>query len=314
LDQLHRHLAVLPVALLVLRPEADQVLVAEFRADLGGNVRHLVHILHRILAPPGLLGDLRQQPRSRGFFRCPAAIRSAFENSHGVDLDVRFAHQVLDFRLRVAAVVVPSVGDQQQGLARIPGLSHFVQTQVHGVQKRGLAFRLGEGEAVLNLLQVGGERLHQPGVAGERYQEKLVLRVGHLEELRHRLARFLELLPHAARAVEDHPHRKRRVLARELADRLLLVVLENAEILLLQTGNEPVQRVGHRHGNQHQVAVDPNVRLRQHRRLLDGGLAGSDRTLLRNRKKAWSRQQGANHQQLAAEGQHHGWAASLPRV
>ena len=59
-----------------------------------------------------------------------------------IDLDVRFAHQVLDFALGVAAAVVAAVGDDQQRLARVVGLLHLVHGQVNAVQQRGAALGL----------------------------------------------------------------------------------------------------------------------------------------------------------------------------
>ena len=217
LNQLHLHVPVLPVVLLVLRRIAQDVLVAQFDSDFGGDIRQFVQVLHRVLAPAGLLGDFGQQRRPGS--SPPASARAqpiGFVNSDRIDLDVRFLHQVLDFCLGVAAVVVAAVGDHQQRLARVLGLLHFVQAQVDGVQQRGPPLGLGEGQAVLDLLQVVGERLHQVGAVVELHQEELVLGIGGLEELRHRLPRFFQLVPHAAAAIENHAHRKRRVFAGKL--------------------------------------------------------------------------------------------------
>ena len=138
-------------------------------------------------------------------------------------------------------------------------LLHLVQGHVDAVQQRRAALGLGEGQPVLNLFQVRGEGHHQLRPVVELNQEEFVLGIGGLEELRHRLARFVQLAAHAAAGIEDEPDRKRRVFARELRDLLLALVFEHAEVFLLQARDEAVQRIGHRHRNQHQRGVDADV-------------------------------------------------------
>src|SRR4029077_10312905 len=108
----------------------------------------------------------------------------------------------------------------EERLTGVFGLFHLVQRQVDRVQKRGPALGLGEGQVVLDFLQVTGERLDQGSGIVELYQEELVLGIGELEELRHGLAGLIELAAHASAAIEDHAYRKRRVFARELGDLL----------------------------------------------------------------------------------------------
>ena len=172
---------------------------------------------------------------------------------------VGFFHQVFDFSFGVAAIVVAAVGDDQQRFARVPGLLHLVKRQVDGVQQRGAAFGVGEGEPVLNLLEAGGERLDQLGGIVELHQKELVLGIGGLEELRHGLPGFVQFAPHAAAAIEHHPHGNGSVLARELSEILLFACLENFEILLFQPRDKAVHGVRDRHRDEHQGAVDADV-------------------------------------------------------
>ncbi len=201
------YLAILAVTRGVRRRVAQNVLIAQFHADLGGHVGQFVQIVHLVLPPSGLLGDLGEHAGSGHFLRCAVAAAAVLVESDGVDLHVGFLHQRTDFRLAVTAAVIPAIGDQQQGLARILRLLHFVQRHVNRIQQGGPALGLGEGQLVLNLLQVARETLYEIGGIVELHQEKLVFRIGQLEELRHRLPGFFQFVAHAAAAIEDHPHR-----------------------------------------------------------------------------------------------------------
>src|SRR5262249_39814451 len=133
---------------------------------------------------------------------------------------------VLDFTLGIAAAIVSAVGDDQQSLAGIASLLHFVEGQVHSVEKGSPPLGLRKREPVLNFFQVGGEVLHQVGGIVELDQEKLVFRIRRLEELGDRLARLFQLVAHAAAAIENDADRERRILAGKRDDFLLFFVFE----------------------------------------------------------------------------------------
>ena len=160
-------------------------------------------------------------------------------------MDVRFPHQVLDFALRVAAAVVASVGDDEQRLARIVALLHLVQGHVDGVKQSGPALGLREGQAILDVLDVGCEILDQLGAVVELHQEEFVFRIGGLEKLGNGLAGLAQLVPHAAAGVKNQTDRKRRILAGKMDDLLLALVLEHLKVLFLQAGYKAVQGIGY---------------------------------------------------------------------
>ena len=136
-------------------------------------------------------------------------------------------------------------------------------------------------QAILNLFEVPGEGLNQVGGIVELDQKKFVFGIRSLEELGDREAGLLQFASHRAAAVEDHADRKRRILARELADLLLLLILKNFEVLFIETSHETVQRIGHGNRDQHERAVHTNVGLRGRFGLLGGLLARRHGTLWR---------------------------------
>src|ERR1035438_10193853 len=154
LYQLDFHMAVLSVALLVGRGIAKHVLIPQFHSDFGGDIRQLIGVFDLVLAATGLVGHLAQQGGPVVLFRGPAARTDRFVDSDGIDLDVGFFHQVTKFPFAVAAAVVATVGDDQNRLPPVPGLFHFMQAQVDGVQQGGHAFGLGETEVAPDL-QIG---------------------------------------------------------------------------------------------------------------------------------------------------------------
>ena len=108
-----------------------------------------------------------------------------------------------------------------------------MKRHVDAVQKSRSPFGLREGQAVLNLLQVGGEVHHQFRPVAKFDQEKFVLGIGGLEELGHGLARLLEFVAHAATGIENQSYGDGRIFARKVRQLLLAFVFKNAEILTL---------------------------------------------------------------------------------
>ncbi len=62
-------------------------------------------------------------------------------NSDGINQYIRLFHCGLDFAFGVAAVVVASVGNDEQRLLLILGLPHFADAQINRIQQRRSAFR-----------------------------------------------------------------------------------------------------------------------------------------------------------------------------
>src|ERR1039458_9311216 len=259
LDQLNFHMAVFSVVLLVGRGIAQYVLIPQLHSDLGGDIRQLIGVFDLVLAATGLVGHLAQQGGPVALLRGAAARAHGFVDSDGIDLDVGFFHQVTKFPFGVATAVVAAVGDDQDRLARVPGLLHFMQPQVDGVQQGGHTFGLAETEAALDVPGAVGEGLHQIGRIVELHQVELVFGIGGLQKLGDRVAGLGELLAHAAGTIEQNANRKGGVFARKLRDDLLLLVLKDLEILLFEAGDKAVQGIGNGDGNEDQVDIRTDV-------------------------------------------------------
>ena len=133
--------------------------------------------------------------------------------------------------------------------------AHAAHAQVNGVQQRRPAFGNGVHQLVLDVLDRGGVIDQQFRLLGEGDHEEFVLRIGGAEELDHRLARLVDLVGHGTADVEDHAQRYGCVLAGEVANLLRLAVVGEREVLLLQSGHQPVHGIGDGYRNQHQVHV-----------------------------------------------------------
>src|SRR5208337_1987853 len=176
-------------------------------------------------------------------------------DADGVDENVGLFDHGADFAFGITAVVVAAIGNDEQRLLRIFGLTHFSDAQVNGVQQRRAAPGDGVDEPALNVIHRTGEIGNFLRLVGEGDHEELVLRVGRLEELNHRFAGALDLAAHAAAHVEDHSNRNRSVFAGEGLDLLLILAFEKVEILAIQTGYQPVQRIGDGDRHQHHVHI-----------------------------------------------------------
>src|SRR5882672_9320983 len=99
LHQLDLYLAILSVPLDVGRRVAENILVAQLDSNLCRHIGQFVQVFHSEMPASGLVRKIVQQPRSAKFFGCPVAGSAGLENPDGIDLDVRFPNQVLNFAL-----------------------------------------------------------------------------------------------------------------------------------------------------------------------------------------------------------------------
>ena len=86
-------------------------------------------------------GDFDKKAGPVEFFGGTPPRRYRLINANGVNLDIRFAHQVLDFTLRVPAAVVSSVRDDQKRFSRITRLLHLMHSEVNAIEQRCPALR-----------------------------------------------------------------------------------------------------------------------------------------------------------------------------
>ena len=116
--------------------------------------------------------NIRQQFRPVYLFR---SLRIKGKNPEGINLNIGFPHQRLDFSLRVMAMIVAPVGDDQQSLSLILGLPHLGDAQINRIQQRGAAL----WRAKTSLLSMSSTDLRKVGKdfgrVAEGDQEELIL-------------------------------------------------------------------------------------------------------------------------------------------
>src|SRR5678815_3017715 len=143
---------------------------------VGRHITQHILILHLCCNLPGGL------PKTIN--RCPIrmASRDLGELSNegtpqinGVHLDVRFAEKSPDVTSRIAAVVVYTVGDKQQGLSGVQPRGDFRQAEVQRIVQGCRALRAKRSQTAFDTGNIGGEILRKPCIVAELDQEKLVL-------------------------------------------------------------------------------------------------------------------------------------------
>ena len=180
---------------------------------------------------------------------------SCVEKSDRVKLEIRFLHELANVRLAVPAMIIASVRYDEQRVLGVVCSFHLAQAQINSVQQRRLSMRRRKHHVILQFLHAAGKRTGQLGAVVEIHKKKFILRIRGAEKLHRRQARLFHLVRHAAAHVENHADGNRHVLAGEAHDFLLAVVLKDAEIFLLQAGDQPPVGVRHRDRNQGNVRL-----------------------------------------------------------
>ncbi len=132
-------------------------------------------------------------------------------------------------------------------LARLRERNRLGDRVVH----RRAAARLDPVQRLADAPAIGRPLVHQLRRAVEPIEEHLVFRPEQVEQeavQRHLRGRHL-LAAHAAAGVEDDPETHRHALGVEMGDRLRLIVLVDAEVLLAQARDEPAVAVGDGRGH-----------------------------------------------------------------
>src|ERR1700756_5580096 len=108
-----RHLYFPPSAYIcVVRPVAQDVLMAHFAAKRGGRFGDLRSVIDRDSSTTGRIGNFTQPLLSKLFFQ--GTNEKFVEEPDGVDLHIRFAYQALDFSQSVKAPPVNAGGGGDQ--------------------------------------------------------------------------------------------------------------------------------------------------------------------------------------------------------
>ncbi len=123
-------------------------------------------------------------------------------------------------------------------------LLQVVERADEGVVKGGAASRIDAIERVLEFVDVAGEIANgiEVEVVVEIDDEGLVLRIAHFHKCERSGADLGDLVAHAAAIVDDQAQADGNVFLAEDRELLLDLVLEDAEVFLLQARNELAAR------------------------------------------------------------------------
>jgi len=231
---------------------AEDVLVAEFGGDFDGDVAHFGDVVDAEEAAAGFVADFVEEDGAHALFVGGGV---GVEDADGVDLDVGLADLGADLGLGVAGAVVAAVGDDEEGLALVAGLFHFVDAVVDGVEEGGAMAGADGGEAGFDLVDGAGEVFNELGTVVEADDEELVLGVGGLHELEDGVAGADELGGHGAGEIHDDADGDGGVFAGESLDFLLGVVFVDEKVVLLEAGDEAVHGIGDGDGDEDEVDV-----------------------------------------------------------
>src|SRR5690349_8770252 len=119
LHKLHLDVTVLAIAHRVLRRVIEHILVAQLDADLGGDIGQLIDVLHVVTASSRQLSHFTEETRAGQLLGSSAAGPDRFKDSDSVYLYIGFPNRILYLAFGVAAVVIASIGNDQDGFAGI---------------------------------------------------------------------------------------------------------------------------------------------------------------------------------------------------
>ncbi len=251
---------------------------AEFAADAGGDAGQILEIADSKQAASGLGGEIVEKHGAFHLFGRASRIGfGVVEDTHGINLDIRFDEGIADLMKGVGAPVVAAIGKNDQGFARIVRAFHLLQTDMDGIEERRLAGRLDVGDALVEFVGIGGERDRNFHASAEFDQEEFVIGVGCAEEGSGGFAGLIHLVAHAAAGIEEEADGKGGIFRAEGSDGLLDIIFEDVKAVGCQAGNRVAPGVGDMGGDQHQGGIDAQERLGE-RRLLGARL----------RRQAWN--------------------------
>src|ERR1700752_202088 len=123
------------VVLLVCRLISEDILVSKLHPDLIGNVGQLAYISYRKAPPTGNLRHFRKQRRPVQLFVGPRPNADRIENADCIELAIGFLPVVLYVVLIVPAMIISSVGYDEQGSFGVVCTPHLASTQVVRIEQ-----------------------------------------------------------------------------------------------------------------------------------------------------------------------------------
>ena len=108
----------------------------------------------------------------------------------------------------------------------------------------------------LQVFDIVGEAAHELCSFVKADEKELIFWIGGFKELEGRFLRFAKFIGHAATEIEDDADRDRNVFGGEIRYLLLDIVFENAEVIRLQAGDNPVVGIGHSDVHEREIYID----------------------------------------------------------
>ena len=105
----------------------EHVLIAQFKADLGGYVCHILRIVDRKHPPAGFFGDFTQK---RGTDLLLDRGEIAIINADSIHEHISFSHCRPNITFTVAAMVIAAIRYDQQRFSRVLRLSHLADPEI----------------------------------------------------------------------------------------------------------------------------------------------------------------------------------------
>lgn len=195
-------------------------------------------------------GRFRDRARQCGAVPLFGSAHATPKNADRINLHIGFPDTISDLGKRLAAVVIATVRDDDRRLTWIPRLLHRSHRQCDAIEqcRRGIRFcrekRYHQFRAVTNSTR----KASSSGFA--------VLKNSATES--RDIESFEPILP---AGIENNADRQGGALVTEGNDLLLDGVFKDPEIFLFEPGDKAVQRIGHVHGDQHDIGIDPDIAL-----------------------------------------------------
>jgi hypothetical protein len=196
-------------------------------------------------ASAGKFCNVGQQRGAVQFFCRAISITKRIIEANGIELGIGFLDQPLDIVLVVPTMIIPPIREYEQGTFSVVCTPHLTESQVDSVQEGSPALWSSQHHPALKIFNAVSKGTGQFGPLIKADQEEFILRVGSLEEFESSLPGLVDFVGHAAAEIENHADRYGNILGGERDYFLLGIVFKDAEIVLVEARDQPIERVGY---------------------------------------------------------------------
>jgi hypothetical protein len=125
----------------ITRAVAQNVLVAQLRAYLFGDVRQLANVLYFKSTATGQFRHFTQQRGPIQFLWRSAAVIQWVKDADRIQSGIRLSRQPLDIVFMVPTMVIAAVGYDEQGPFGVSSGPHLAEAQIYRIEQGSAAFR-----------------------------------------------------------------------------------------------------------------------------------------------------------------------------